>query len=193
MLDVTFVRLRRSESELKGYQDRIRDKIEKELKTRGFNDTKKIYLMYYDGDATVCGGDPAVTTPGSVAAKYLRGRQGESNPCHSELAKSVDRPTLIEYGALHEIVHTLGFVATCAPNHTSEHQCPGPNGNKVTEGHVSDSPNDLMYAGCAAWNPIELDVGKNDYFRHRNPGCLDLENSVFLDPVPPQPPPGWSK
>jgi hypothetical protein len=60
-------------------------------------------------------------------------------------------------------------------------------------GHVSDSPTDLMYAGDQPWQPSVLDFGKDDYFQHKNAGCLDLAKSAFLDPLPAgaEPPPGW--
>ena len=84
---------------------------------------------------------------------------------------------------LHEILHTVGVVATCAPNH-------------ILAGHVSDDPRDLMYAGDLPWDPSILDVGRDDYFEHANdfgPSCLDIANSVFIDPTPPNAvlPPGW--
>jgi len=48
---------------------------------------------------------------------------------------------------LHEILHTLGVVATCAPNHT-------------LSGHVSDDPRDLMYAGPLPWQPSSSTLGE---------------------------------
>jgi hypothetical protein len=101
----------------------------------------------------------------------------------------VNVPTLAEYGALHEILHGLGFVEACAPNHTKERTC-GHNARRVTNGHVSDNPKDLMYAGCEPWWPTTLDVGRNDYFKHRIPGCSDLNNSAFLE-WHGEPPRGW--
>lgn len=82
---------------------------------------------------------------------------------------------------LHEIVHTLGGVAVCAPNHT-------------LAGHVSDNPADLMWSGEQPWSlPPTLDVGRDDYFAHDNPSCFDLKRSAFLSPIPPSAelPPGW--
>lgn len=50
-----------------------------------------------------------------------------------------------------------------------------------------------MYAGDQPWQPQKLDIGGDDYFDHPRPGCLDLADSAFLDPLPadPAPPPGW--
>jgi hypothetical protein len=185
-LDIGFLRLDRSDAELKRRGAEIRDEIELDLGKAGFKHKRKLYLVYYDCDATECGGGPAITKPGSVAAIYLRGLQGA---CERQLAKDVAVPTLAEYGALHEILHGLGFVQDCARNRTKERTCRH-NRRRVTKGHVSDSPKDLMYAGCEPWRPTMLDVDRNDYFNHRIPGCLDLNNSAFLE-WPGEPPPGW--
>jgi hypothetical protein len=75
---------------------------------------------------------------------------------------------------LHELVHTLGFVAACAPHHT-------------LAGHVSDDPQDLMYAGPLAWQPSMLDVGRDDYFGH-GAYCDDLATSDFLEQLGATPP-----
>jgi hypothetical protein len=69
-------------------------------------------------------------------------------------------------------MHTLGFVATCAPNHTRA-------------GHVTTPTNDLMYAGDDPWDlrVVVLDEDRDDYFAHNNSGCLDLADSTFLADV----------
>ena len=68
---------------------------------------------------------------------------------------------------IHEIMHTLGFVPTCAPHHT-------------LAGHVSDDPRDLMYAGSAPWQPSILDVNHDDYYGANVPGCLNFAQSPYL-------------
>jgi hypothetical protein len=68
---------------------------------------------------------------------------------------------------LHEIIHTLGFVAECAPHHTRA-------------GHVSDYSTDLMYAGSEPWKPESLDIGHDDYYGHSRAGCPDLADSAYL-------------
>jgi hypothetical protein len=83
--------------------------------------------------------------------------------------------------ALHEMLHGLGAVPTCAPHYDTTHN-----------GHTADNSHDLMY-----WNaydqPKLLDPGRDDYYGHNNPGCLDVEDSPFIAPAAPQPvvrPPG---
>jgi hypothetical protein len=81
---------------------------------------------------------------------------------------------------LHEVLHVLGFVAQCAPNHT-------------LAGHTSDGPEDLMYAGNQPWRPAVLDTNRDDYYGTGSSVCPDLADSAFLDPSPTNPvlPSGW--
>ena len=141
----------------------------------GFNAPNKIYAVYYDGRSkTACGGGAwPPTLPGNVAALYLNGLPNDPNPCrNNNFASAGGPPTYWEFAMLHEILHTLGFVATCAPNHTRA-------------GHTSENDNDLMWAGDGNWLPdgyqaAVLDFGRNDYYDHSNTGCLDFADSTFL-------------
>jgi phospholipid/cholesterol/gamma-HCH transport system ATP-binding protein len=96
-----------------------------------------------------------------------------------------------------EIMHTLGMVATGAPNHHAA-------------GHAFDTSagpplaaHDLMYAGRSPEDPpwgtssaggLRLDLGRDDYFGHGRADLVDLARSAFLQPLPPaaELPPGWS-
>jgi len=178
--DITFVRLDRTDAQLADQGVYIRDEIERQLRARGFQQRGKIYAVYYDGSARgSCGGGawPPVL-PGIVAAVYLHGIPSGGAPCDANHLASAptDPPGYLEYAMIHEILHTLGFVATCAPHQTRA-------------GHVSDSPTDLMYAGDQPWRPSVLDVGHDDYFATGRTDCPDLANSPFLTggshPVPP--------
>ncbi len=181
-LDITFARLRRSQAELFGFGVNIRDRIEEELRERGYIQPRKIYAVYYDGNAVVCGSGPwPPDLIGSVAAMYLRGTPKGARPCaENPFAARTATPGYWEYSLAHEILHTIGVVAECAPHHHEG-------------GHVSDSPQDLMYRGPRDWVPSILDVGRDDYYGHGNLGCLDLARSVFLDPLPVAIPPGWPR
>lgn len=183
-VDVTFYRLPRTDMQYASTGAYVRDEVQSDLVAAGFNEPNKIYAVYYDGGSTwSCGGGawPPLLI-GHVAAMYLRGTPANAPACDTNtLGASVESPGYFEWGMLHEIMHTLGFVATCAPHHH-------------LAGHVSDDNRDLMWAGNAPWQfPPILDVGRNDYFEHAIPGCPDLARSVFLDPLPPSPvaPPGW--
>jgi hypothetical protein len=187
--DVTFVRLPESDAVIAASGDDRRE-IEGLLNNLGFDQPGKIYAVYYDGTGEFCGAGaypPGII--GNVAALYLQGHDDRVTPPASCGANPVGadpaNPRYFDYSMVHEIVHTLGFVAACAP-HIS-----------VTA-HVDDATDDLMYsprtAGGAPWQfPAVLDAGHDDYYDHSIPGCLDLADSAFLDPLPPaaQQPPGW--
>jgi hypothetical protein len=170
VLDITFFRLSQTDAQIASSGAFVRDRIESELISAGFNHPNKIYAVYYGGRSTFsCGGGAwPPELPGRVAALYLKGTPPGAPACSTNpFASSEDRPGYLEFAMLHEILHTLGIVATCAPHHT-------------LRGHVSDSPNDLMYAGSFPWQPSVLDIGHDDYFRHNNASCLDLANSPYM-------------
>ena len=173
-LDITFVRLNRSNAAMTSYGAFVRDSIEKDLALAGFNNPNKIYAVYYDGGSTfACGGGawpPAL--PGQVAAMYLQGAPPGAAPCNANpfASSSTAPPGYVEFAMLHEVMHTMGFIGMNAPNHT-------------LSGHVSDSPTDLMYAGTLPWAPSVLDFGGDDYFGGSlPPGVLDLAASLYLLP-----------
>jgi hypothetical protein len=174
-LDITYLRLTRTDADLESFGPFVRDQIESEIKAAGFNATNKIYAVYYDGTSdTACGGGAwPPTLPGTVAAMYLNGLPTGPVPCSENTFAAADAaPTYLEFAMLHEIMHTLGFVPTCAPH-------------QWRAGHVSDNPDDLMWAGDGNWAPdgwasVVLDSGHDDYFDARVKGCLDLSRSLFL-------------
>ena len=185
ILDMTFIRLHRTDAQMESYGIFVRDQIEYELLANGFSDQSKIYLAIYDGGGTnipECGGGTLPPTlPGSVGALYLNGTPQGAPPCNTNsFTNSVNAPGYLEFSSVHEIVHMLGFVPTCAPHQT-------------LSGHVSDSNTDLMYAGPQPWIPSVLDFNRDDYYKATVSGCLDLGNSSFLNPTPAvaAPPPGW--
>lgn len=176
--DITFVRLNKSDSEIQSSRS-ILSALTPELEVRGFNHPKKIYVVYYAGHASYCGEGawpPAII--GRFAGIYLKACEKFYN-----FASSPTQPSGWEFVSMHEIVHTLGFAAPCAPHKESSNNA-----------HVNDDPRDLLYAGNKPWRPSILDVNRDDYFEHHIPGCLDLASSIFLDPAKPDaiPPPGWT-
>ncbi len=185
VLDLTFLQLHRTNAQMQSYGINLRDQIEYEVLANGFDDTNKIYLVIYDGggkSTLECGGAALPPTlPGSVGALYLNGMPSGAPGCNTNsLTSSANAPGYLEFATVHEIVHTLGFVPTCAPHET-------------LSGHVSDSNTDLMYAGSQPWMPSVLDFNHDDYYEANIAGCLDLSHSSFLDPTPAvaAPPPGW--
>ncbi len=168
-LDVTFVRLARTDAELAARGLFLRDGLEQELRAKGAVRAGKVYATYYDGSSTAaCGGGAwPPRLPGAVAALYLRATYGPGAVCYQP-ERSRDELQIMDFAMLHEVLHTTGFVPSCAPNHTRE-------------GHVSDSPRDLMYAGDEPWRPAVLDVGNDDYFHAHILGCRELAVSPYLD------------
>ena len=169
-LDVTFFRLNRTDSIISSHDAYVREEIEAELTAAGFNASNKIYAVYYDGKSNYsCGGASwPPTLLGNVVAMYLYGKPPGSVACNTnELTTSEDSVGYWELAMLHDILHSLGIVASCAPNHT-------------LEGHVSDDPRDLMYAGKLPWEPSIVDLNNDDYFSHNKPNCLNLADSGFI-------------
>jgi hypothetical protein len=170
LLDIGFARLTRTDAEIASSGVFVRDRIEAELRTLGFATPSKVYAVYYGGTSThACGGGAwPPTLVGTVAALYLKGTPPGAAPCATNpFASSAASPGYLEFAMLHEVMHTIGLVATCAPHHT-------------LSGHVSDDPTDLMYAGSQPWRPSRLDVGRDDYFMHARSGCLDVAQSSFV-------------
>jgi hypothetical protein len=176
-LDVSFLKLVRTDAQMNAVGGNVRDRLEYQLLASGFDSVDKIYVIYYGGTGDVCGrGAWPPTRPGHVAAMYLL-----SPSCPKlDLGGENDAPRYWEFLSAHEVMHPLGLAAPCAP-HLSEN------------GHVSDSPQDLMYSGGQAWAPSTLDVNHDDYFGAANAACPDLASSAFLEPPPAGAvlPPGW--
>ncbi len=169
-LDITFYRLPETDAAIASYGVYERDRIEADLHAAGFNDPAKIYPVYYDGSNPRTCGDgswpPALI--GNVVALYLHGAPPGAPSCDTNpFAAAGAPPGYLDFAMLHEIFHALGVVPTCAPHSTSN-------------GHVTDSPTDLMYAGSQPWQPSVLDYGHDDYFMTGINGCLDVSANSFL-------------
>jgi hypothetical protein len=160
----------------------VRKELDEQLYLHGFDSLKKMYLVYYGGDGENCGrGAWPPSLPGNVAAMYI----GAASECRTvPFAAGSEPPAFLEFLALHEALHVLGFVPSCAPHH-------------ALAGHVNDSVQDVMYSsdtdGDLLGQPSTLDVNLDDYLGRAVPNCLDLSNSAFLDPLPAgaESPPGW--
>jgi hypothetical protein len=164
--DITFFKLRKTDAQVAASGAGVLDVIEAELRAAGFGARRKIYALWYDGSSVyACGGGGY---PRRAAAMYLHGRPPGAPPCDGNpFAVPGGPPGYLAFAMLHEILHTIGIVPTCAPH-------------EVRFGHVSDSPTDLMYAGDQPWNPSVLDIGRDDYFGAHIPKCLDLATSGWL-------------
>ena len=116
-------------------------------------DSQKKYAVFFDYDGAQ-GAFPVEGVAGENVAITLI-----SGPFHEHIAAI----------AIHEIIHTFGAVAPCAPNAT-----PGK--------HVSDSHRDIMGGGSLIGGV--LDWGKDDYFQHGRANCLDIADNPYWAPTP---------
>jgi hypothetical protein len=171
-LDITFFRDPETDAELAAGGAFVRDELERDLIAAGVIPLggNKIYAVYYDGTSTyACGGGAyPPDLPGVVGAMYLHGAPPGAIPCDSTTLAPGGVPGYLDFGMLHELMHTLGFVPSCAPH-------------QWREGHVDDAENDLMYSGDPPWDlPPTLDVNHDDYFETGRTDCLDLARSPYL-------------
>jgi hypothetical protein len=176
-LDTSFARLSQTDSQMRAYGPLLVVHIELELLAAGRIDPDKRYLVYYDGGSTYsCGGAAwPPNVPGQIAALYLRGTPPGTSCTQPFVSTSTGFPRYWEFAALHDLLHTLGIVATDAPNHTAAYPA-----------HVPE-PNDLMYSGPDPWilsGATTIDVGRDDYFDVGVASTLPtLEQSPFLFPA----------
>jgi hypothetical protein len=176
-VDVSFVRLPAPESVYVGARGWRLDVMSRDLATAGFDDPDKIYAVWWGGIGAHCGGEaPGASQPGAAVWLYARDEIGDACQLLGGSPRSYANLDLI-----HEIIHALGMVSRCAP-HTSDEE----------PTHVTEA-GDLMNNDLSAFEDIVLDRGRDDYFGHAIAGCPDLADSVFLDPLPPNPalPAGW--
>lgn len=199
LIDIGFVQLARTDAEMRGNDPAngsvdygtayVRERIERELiRMRQIRD-HKLYAVYYEGSsAYACGGGaypPQIIA--RVGAMYIGGMPlGQTVPCGQSYpwGQASLVPNYLDYGMLHELVHSLGVVAASAPH---QHQF----------GHVFDlgaaAPNrDLMYSprldqadpGWATNDPagLVLDINNDDYFE--SSGEVELSTMSLLSPLP---------
>ena len=158
--DITFVRLPQGDLtyERKGPLALMRDLARRGLRRR------KLYAVFYDGtlrSAETCGLGASGAHPFAIAFV--------AQQCFSEqdfTAAGFGSYNRLVFVMAHEIVHELGFVPDCAPHST---------GN----GHVDDSPRDLMFPYLGD-NVPTLDVNHDDYYRAHAIGCRDLSDTAYL-------------
>ena len=175
MLDLSRVALSSAITDVRVAFSRVRQLLASE---HGLGQPEKVYLVYFDGPtgqigrSRVCGeANDGRRGFAAMALVYL-------DSCGSDEGDDV-RVVV----AVHELTHALGAVdGRAAPNGCSN-------------GHVCDSPSDLMTPTLQD-GPLEsrvLDVGRNDYYGHAA-AWPDVQDSRYLerldspDRTPPSPP-----
>jgi hypothetical protein len=94
-------------------------------------------------------------------------------------------PRYIDYGALHEVLHVLGYVGGAAPNmSTSAHVWDGPGLESERDILFSPPQDGGTYPPWGVYSPggLVLDVNNDDYLDHGQPTLPDLGESSFLLP-----------
>ena len=90
--------------------------------------------------------------------------------CPGSLAGFDLKPKDADYTIIHEVLHTIGAVPSCAPNFVGD----------SLRGHIDDHKADIMWPFVVPDTFRRLDVGRNDYFDHDIEGCTDLADSPFV-------------
>ena len=115
------VRIDQSDAAIASSGAYVRDRVEAAIVKQGFNDPQRLYAVWYDGSSTVaCGGGALPPTlVGHVAALYLQGRYANVVCANDRFSSDGVTPEVHDVGMLHEILHTMGYVAACAPHATT--------------------------------------------------------------------------
>ena len=129
-------------------------------------------LVYYDGpvvDPQICGSSLISPSDGGVLGFSFVFLQAD---CYDDLGQGGGLARV----AAHELTHNLGAVPQGAP-----HECAPPD-----DGHVCDSPSDLMYPytyDASTLDAAVLDAGHDDYYDHAGT-WWDVRNSLWLTHLP---------
>lgn len=174
-LDITYLRLSKTNAEIEAQPD-VYPEIASQLDASGAAPASKRFLVYYDGGSPLVCGQASFDLPGHMAMIFLKGHPPGVESCdYMGFHRPGETPDYLEFAALHDSIHTLGIVPSCAPHVNANNP------------HVGDSPTDLMWTGDGLWQPSVLDVGRDDYYEAHIPGCTDLADSPFLNHPSPAP------
>jgi hypothetical protein len=186
-LDATFIRLERTEQEIRDDPDWVDQTIRLELEGLGLDDPEKLYVVYYGGttDGGECGAAAALGGGGPAVMFLVRepspGQPLEPCPWFTPVSAPTD-PVRGHWAgaAMHESFHALGMVPWCAPDHDFRHP-----------GHLDTISSDIMAYDGTGYSTYTLDMNRSEYYGHANPDCLDLADSavwhqpvVNPDPIP---------
>ncbi|MDE2659283.1 MAG: Ig-like domain-containing protein [Acidobacteriota bacterium] len=162
--DVSFLRLPFTHQEGDGRAADVVGDILRAAQSLGVRGDK-ILAIYYEGRvAGACGSAPLFGGGGAV---YL-------GCTDAELGFDEETISTFEVVMVHEFFHVFGAVASCAPNY-------------IEGSHVNDVENDLMFSGVdrePRGGETFIDVGRDDYYGHGRPDCVDVSRSRFLEPAP---------
>lgn len=181
--DVSVVRLIRAEKEFYDMGlGRGSAALQFELELNGLHDPNKLYAVFFEGSYNnhECGGLGPLGGPALmlIGGSHLCGFESSPPANASGELKSLTYAAVM----MHEVIHSLGFVAECAPDH-----------NFDSPSHPKTPSDDVMYFS-SAFPFMTLDKNRSQYYDHDIPNCLDLADSVMWqdarsnpDPIPGRP------
>jgi len=165
VLDVTFIKLPKTDAAYEALGDGRRAVIEQDLNSLLPLAAGKTYAVYYDGTNSRNCVEPSAPgiLPGQIVVMYLKGCGANQFAGTATAA-----PGFLEFRMLRGILRTLGAVSPGAPNHI--------------DGYVNTDPSDVMYQNGLGWTPNVLDYNKSNYY---NPtglpaGLFNLATSSYL-------------
>lgn len=165
-LDITFYKSTQSNDAIKAFGAGMATEIERELNNASLLSLDKKYVIYYDGEGDwACGGSSWGPNGSQSAAFYLKTNSYYADCSAVTFTNNVSVMKYWEYVMLHESMHTIGLVSTCAPNSDGSN-------------NVDDDPRDLMYTGPQIWRPSMVDVNNDDYFNHTS-NCPELSEYLW--------------
>ena len=125
-----------------------------------------------DDAALVFGSFEPPAPPGfALCGEALTGFAVIYTPSFSNCDANVADPFLAgpPFVIAHEMLHAMGAVAGCAPHSDGT-------------GHVTDQgPNDILLNDPDRTTQVVLDVGRDDYYMHSNPGCGDAADAPWWE------------
>jgi hypothetical protein len=143
------------------------------------------WLVYFDGDREA---GPAPSTCGiaylQFTTVFMENRCGAVNGTTTVAAVGgfPGGEANAAQVALHEMLHGIGAVPSCAPRYTTTgggHVATKDAMGRDLDPRLDPERFDLMYYSAGS-QPKFLDIGRDDYFGHGRTDCPDLANSPYL-------------
>jgi len=185
-LDITFLKLEITNLNISKEGINAVNVIQSEISRLGFNNENKVYLVIYGGsNKDVCASSQLPqhvkrSITANTAALYYPGKSDDS--CVENNGGFKPEFNNTTRFALHEILHVLGVVPKCAPDHLvfpSEGTI-----NDGIGGHLT-VPSDIMFSvqsNVTFSKMDQLDMKSVNYYNHDN-DCLDLAKSRYVVPT----------
>tara|TARA_B100000676_G_scaffold68524_1_gene68651 strand:- start:52 stop:936 length:885 start_codon:yes stop_codon:yes gene_type:complete len=186
-LDITFLRLDIEDIDISKRGINAVNVLQPAIARFGFNDPKKVYFIVYGGtNKDVCAssqlpGHVPLGVTANTAAVYIPGKR--SGSCIENNGGFKPEFNNTTRSSLHEVLHILGAVPKCAPDHLIFEDAGTINDG--IGGHL-EIPGDIMYSvqsNVTYDKAKHLDFKSSNYYNHDNEGCLDIAKSVYVTPT----------